>query len=76
MNAADIVTLPPVDVLAVLDATIDDLRTSGHTGCVENLLDARCAIEDLLHVLEARGLHRGADPELRAVAVRCLGGAA
>lgn len=64
----DPVTLPPIDVLAVLDATLDDLRASGLTGMVEQLLNTRCAIEDLLAVLQATGLSgptvRGSHPDV------------
>lgn len=85
------VILPPGDVLAVIDATIDHLRVTDSTVQVDNLLNTRCAIEDLLAVLESTHLGRAdADglphatglvlsrvyPHLRAAFIRCQGGAA
>ena len=38
----------PVDVLAVLDSHIAELRANGDTGNVENLLEASVAVAELI----------------------------
>lgn len=43
-------------VLAVIDAVVDELRHGGDTGHVENLLDARAAMAELIVACEAEQL--------------------
>ncbi|MCD0280502.1 hypothetical protein JWH04_16450 [Xanthomonas melonis] len=56
----------PVDFRGVIAATIADLRDSGHTGMVENLLEVDAAMAELIEAASGiEGLARLAAAPLR-----------
>jgi hypothetical protein len=68
----------PVDVRAVIRAVIEELRATGNTGHVQNLLDADVAVVELIEAANrARSilaLHDDRCPQLEAALVN-VGGA-